>query len=284
MMNYFLIDEIIIDALKEDIPNEDTTTNSVIAADSICTVDLFSKDHGVLAGLDVFNRVFSLIGGARVEFYKKDGDIVQPNTLIARLNGNTRNILKGERTALNLLQRMSGIATATKTFADKIKNTNAKLLDTRKTTPGLRILEKYSVTVGGGHNHRFNLSDGILLKDNHISAAGGIKKAVEAARKNCSFVRKIEVEAETMEMVGEALEAEADIIMLDNMGIETMKSAVNIIKGRALTEASGNVSLETIGAIAGTGVDYISCGALTHSAKALDLSMKNLQIKNKEQG
>jgi len=278
MMNYFVIDEIIIGALKEDIPNEDITTNSVIDIDSRCTVDLFSKDQGVIAGLDVFKRVFILIGDVNVEFYKKEGDFVQSKTLIAKLTGNTRAILKGERTALNLLQRMSGIATITKCYVDKIKDTNAKLLDTRKTTPGLRILEKYAVTVGGSQNHRFNLSDGIMLKDNHISAAGGIKKAVEAARKNCSFVRRIEVEAETIEMVKEALEAKADIIMLDNMDTDNMRKAVGIINGRAITEASGNVSLETIGAIAKTGVDYISCGALTHSAKTLDLSMKNLKL------
>lgn len=279
MMNYFAIDEIIINALKEDIPNEDITTNSVISVDSMCTVDLFSKDQGVLAGLDIFERVFTLLGDVNVEFHKKEGELVQSKTLIAKLTGNTRNILKGERTALNILQRMSGIATITKCYVEKIKGTNAKLLDTRKTTPGLRLIEKYAVIVGGGHNHRFNLSDGILLKDNHISAAGGVKKAMEAARKNCSFVRKIEVEAETLAMVEEALEAKADIIMLDNMDIDTMKKAVDIINGRAITEASGNVSLDTIEAIAKAGVDYISCGALTHSAKVLDLSMKNLQIK-----
>lgn len=278
MMNYFAIDKIIIEALKEDIPNEDITTNSVIDINSMCAVDLFSKGHGVLAGLDVFERVFTLLGDVNVEFYKKDRELVQPMTLIAKLTGNTRSILKGERIALNILQRMSGIATITKCYVDKIKDTNTKLLDTRKTTPGLRILEKYAVTVGGGNNHRFNLSDGILLKDNHISAAGGVNKAVMAARENCSFVRKIEVEAETLEMVEEALEAKADIIMLDNMDIETMKKAVNVINGRAVTEASGNIFLDTIEAIAKTGVDYISCGALTHSAKILDLSMKNLQI------
>ncbi|MHC1721001.1 MAG: carboxylating nicotinate-nucleotide diphosphorylase [Clostridiaceae bacterium] len=278
-MNYSAIDEIIKNALKEDMPNEDITANSVINKESLCSADLLSKDNGILAGLEVFGRVFELLGGVEIRYFTKDGDLVAPGDLIARLNGNTRNILQGERTALNLLQKMSGIATITKSFADQIEGTGARLLDTRKTTPGLRILEKYAVTVGGGHNHRYNLSDGIMLKDNHISAAGGIMAAVEAARKSCSFVRKIEVETETLDMVREALKAGADIIMLDNMDCETMKEAVKIIGSRAVTEASGNVSLKTIRAVAETGVRYISCGALTHSVKALDISLKNLVIK-----
>jgi len=278
-MNYSAIDEIIKNALKEDIPNEDITTNSVIDMESICSADLLSKDNGILAGLEVFGRVFGLLGGVEIRYFKKDGDPVVPGELIARLKGNTRNVLQGERIALNLLQKMSGIATMTKSFVDSIEGTGAKLLDTRKTTPGLRILEKYAVTVGGGHNHRYNLSDGILLKDNHISAAGGVVAAVEAARKSCSFVRKIEVETETLDMVREALEAGADIIMLDNMDCETMKEAVKMIGKKAVTEASGNVSLKTVRAIAETGVSYISCGALTHSVKALDISLKNLVIK-----
>jgi len=278
-MNYSAIDEIIRNALKEDIPNEDITTNSVINEESICSADLLSKDNGILAGLEVFGRVFLLLGGVEVRYFKKDGDPVVPGELIARLNGNTRNVLQGERTALNLLQKMSGIATTTKSFVELIEGTGAKLLDTRKTTPGLRVLEKYAVAVGGGHNHRYNLSDGILLKDNHISASGGVIPAVEAARKSCSFVRKIEVETETLDMVRQALEAGADIIMLDNMDCETMKEAVRIIGKRAITEASGNVSLKTVRAIAETGVDYISCGALTHSVKAIDISLKNLVLK-----
>lgn len=278
MMNCFAVDDIIKNALMEDIPNFDITTDYVIEPHSRCQADLFSKGNGVISGLEVFERVFTLLGDVNVQLIKTDGDIVASGDIIARINGSTANILKGERTALNILQRMSGISTITREYSDMIKHTNAKLLDTRKTTPGLRVLEKYAVTIGGGCNHRFNLSDGIMLKDNHISAAGGIRQAVEKVRKVCSFVRKIEVETETLDMVMEALEAEADIIMLDNMDIETMKKAMHIINKRALTEASGNVSLETIKEIAETGVDYISCGALTHSFKALDLSLKNLII------
>ena len=277
-MNYLVIDEIIKGALNEDIPNEDITTNSVIDEDSICRAELLSKDTGILAGLDVFKRVFDLLGEVEVELFKADGDAAEPKMIVAKLSGSTRNILKGERTALNLLQRMSGIATVTRAYSDAVEGTGAKLLDTRKTMPGLRLLDKYAVVVGGGHNHRFNLSDGVMLKDNHISAAGGIKPAVAAARKSCSFVRKIEVETESLEMVNQAIEAGADIIMLDNMDIETMKKAVETIGGRAVTEASGNVTLSTIRAIAETGVDYISSGALTHSVKALDLSLKNLML------
>jgi len=277
MMNYLIIDKLILDALNEDVPNEDVTTNSVVDASSKSMVDLFAKEKGVIAGLEVFQRVFTLLGGVEVEFFKKDGDVVEPGMLIAVLKGNTRNLLIGERTALNFLQRMSGVATLTRKFADKLEGTNTKLLDTRKTTPNMRIFEKYAVRVGGGCNHRFNLSDGVLLKDNHISAAGGVKKAVEAARAHASFVRKIEVEVENMDMVKEALEAKADIIMLDNMSQEAMREAVELIAGRALTECSGNVNLDRIGDIAKTGVDYVSVGALTHSFKVLDLSMKNLR-------
>ncbi len=278
MMNYFAVDKIILNALKEDIPSEDISTNAVIHENSSCEADLIAKNSGILAGLEVFERVFLLLGKVSVELYFKDGDMVEPGDLIARLKGSTRNILMGERTALNLLQRMSGIASTAREYRERIKHTSAKLLDTRKTTPGLRLLEKYAVTVGGGCNHRFNLSDGVMLKDNHISAAGGIKAAVKKTRENCSFVRKIEVETENIDMVREALEAGADIIMLDNMTIEAMKVAVQIIDGKAITEASGNVSLDTIKHMAETGVDFISCGALTHSFKALDLSLKNLKI------
>jgi len=277
MMNYLIIDKLILDALNEDVPNEDVTTNSVIAENSQSMVDLLAKERGVVAGLEVYERVFTLLGGVEIEFFKKDGDVIEPGMLIATLKGNTRNLLIGERTALNFLQRMSGVATLTRRFADKLEGTNAKLLDTRKTTPNMRIFEKYAVRVGGGCNHRFNLSDGVLLKDNHISAAGGVKKAVEAARAHASFVRKIEVEVENLDMVKEAIEAKADIIMLDNMSLEAMKEAVELIAGRALIESSGNVNLDTIGEIAKTGVDYISVGALTHSFKVLDLSMKNLR-------
>ncbi|NFG24146.1 carboxylating nicotinate-nucleotide diphosphorylase [Clostridium botulinum] len=277
-MNYLVIDKIIKEALLEDIPNEDITTNSIIKESSICTVDLLCKEEGILSGLEVFKRVFDILGNVQIKFNKKDGDKICSGEKIALLKGDARNVLLGERVALNLLQRMSGIATLTNKFVNKIEHTRAKLLDTRKTTPNLRILEKYSVKIGGGDNHRFNLSDGIMLKDNHINAAGGIKKAVEMCKKNSSFVRKIEVEAETLDMVNEALEAKVDIIMLDNMNLKTAKEAVRIINNRVLIEFSGNVNIDNIKEIAEIGVDYISVGALTHSAKILDLSMKNLSI------
>lgn len=278
MINYLVIDKIIKDALIEDCPNEDITTNSIIGEESISTVELICKEEGIVAGLEVFKRVFDLLGNVEIEFYKRDGDNAHVKDRVAFLKGNTRSLLVGERIALNLLQRMSGIATLTNRFIQEIKHTNAKLLDTRKTTPNLRTLEKYSVKIGGGCNHRFNLSDGIMIKDNHISAAGGIKKAIELTRKNSSFVRKIEVETENLEMVQEALLAGADIIMLDNMGLEIAKEAVEIIGKRALIEFSGNVELNNIKEIAEIGVDYISVGALTHSAKILDFSLKNLTL------
>ncbi|NFG57675.1 carboxylating nicotinate-nucleotide diphosphorylase [Clostridium botulinum] len=277
-MNYLVVDKIIKEALLEDIPNEDITTNSIIKESSICTVDLLCKEEGILSGLEVFKRVFDILGNVQIQFNKKDGDKICSGEKIALLKGDARNVLLGERVALNLLQRMSGISTLTNKFVNQIEHTRAKLLDTRKTTPNLRILEKYSVKIGGGYNHRFNLSDGIMLKDNHINAAGGIKKAVEMCKKNSSFVRKIEVEAETLDMVNEALEAKVDIIMLDNMNLKTAKEAVRIINNRVLIEFSGNVNIDNIKEIAEIGVDYISVGALTHSAKILDLSMKNLSI------
>ena len=277
-MNYLVVDKIIKNALIEDIPSEDITTNSIIDGKSISTVELLCKEEGIIAGLEVFKRVFDILGNVEVELYKCDGEKVYSKDKVAFLKGNTRNLLIGERIALNLLQRMSGIATLTNKFVKEINHTNAKLLDTRKTTPNLRILEKYSVKVGGGCNHRFNLSDGVMLKDNHISAAGGIKNAVELVRKNSSFVRKIEVETENLEMVKEALDEKVDIIMLDNMSLDVAKEAVEIINKRALTEFSGNVELNNIKEIADIGVDYISVGALTHSAKILDLSMKNLTL------
>jgi len=277
-MNYLVVDKIINNALIEDIPSEDITTNSIVDTKSISTVELLCKEEGIIAGLEIFKRVFNILGNVEIKLYKCDGDKVYPKDKVGFLKGSTRNLLLGERVALNLLQRMSGIATLTNNFVKEINHTNAKLLDTRKTTPNLRILEKYSVKVGGGCNHRFNLSDGVMLKDNHISAAGGIKNAVELARKNSSFVRKIEVETENLEMVKEALEAKADIIMLDNMSLDLAKEAVNLINKRALIEFSGNVELNNIKEIAEIGVDYISVGALTHSAKILDFSMKNLTL------
>ena len=276
-MNWLAVDNIIKNALLEDIPNEDISTNCIVDENSMSTVELLCKEEGIIAGLDVFKRVFQILGGVEIEFYKKDGDRAQPKEKIGFIKGNTRKILMGERVALNLLQRMSGIATLTDKFVQEIKHTKAKLLDTRKTTPNLRILEKYSVKVGGGCNHRFNLSDGVMLKDNHISAAGGIKNAVKLAKETSSFVRKVEVETESIEMVKEAIEAGADIIMLDNMHLKTAQEAVKLINGQAIIEFSGNVELKNIRQIAEIGVDYISVGALTHSCKILDLSMKNLQ-------
>ena len=277
MINFLVVDKIIKDALIEDIPVEDISTNAVISENSNSTIDLICKEEGIIAGLKVFERVFKILGDVEVFLLKNDGDKVYPKDKIAYLKGNTRNILLGERVALNLLQRMSGIATLTNKFVKEIEHTNAKLLDTRKTTPNLKVLEKYAVKVGGGHNHRFNLSDGVMLKDNHIAAAGGITNAVKLCRANSSFVRKIEVETETLEMVKDALDAKADIIMLDTMNLNTAKEAIKMIGDKATIEFSGNVRLENIKSIAEIGVDYISVGALTHSVKNLDLSMKNLK-------
>ena len=276
-MNYLLIDKMIKDALNEDIPNEDITTNSIIDKDSKSEIDLICKEDGIIAGLDIFKRVFDIIGDVDVKLFKEDGNKVKKYEKIALLRGNTRNLLAGERVALNYLQRMSGIATKTNRFVKKLEGSNTKLLDTRKTIPNMRNLEKYAVKVGGGCNHRFNLSDGILLKDNHIDAAGGVKNAIELARKNTSFVRKVEVEVENLEMVKEAVEAKADIIMLDNMDLDMAREALAIINKRAIVEFSGNVNIDNIGEIGKIGVDYISVGELTHSVKALDLSMKNLR-------
>ncbi|KGM97943.1 nicotinate-nucleotide pyrophosphorylase [Clostridium novyi A str. 4552] len=279
-MNWFVVDKFLIEALKEDNLYGDITTEAIVDKSSISSVDLIVKEEGIIAGVNIFERVFTLLGDVEVKLLVKDGDEVSKSQVIGKIKGNIRNILTGERVALNMLQKISGIATITNRFVKEIKGTKAKLLDTRKTTPNLRIFEKYAVKIGGGYNHRFSLSDGVLIKDNHIDAAGGIKKAIELVRNNTSFVRKIEVEVENLEGVQEALEAKADIIMLDNMDIETMKKAVEIINGKAIVEASGNVSLKTIKNIANTGVDYISCGSITHSTKALDVSMKNLVLLN----
>lgn len=276
MMNYLIIDKIIKEALIEDIPNEDISTNSIIGENQKSQVELICKEDGIIAGLYVYKRVFEILGDIEVSIYKNDGDRVYSKEVIALLRGSTRNLLIGERVALNLLQRMSGIATLTNKFVNELGDSKTKILDTRKTTPNLRYLEKYAVKVGGGCNHRFNLSDGVMLKDNHISAAGGVKKAVHMARSNTSFVRKIEVETENLEMVQEALEAQVDIIMLDNMTLETAREAVILINGKVTTEFSGNVSLDNIKRIGELGVDFVSIGALTHSCKILDLSMKNL--------
>ncbi len=270
-------DDLILMALKEDITSEDISTNAVMSDYCLGSVDLICKQDGIIAGLWVFKRVFELLDeNTSVEFFCKDGDSVKNGELMAKVTGDIRVLLSGERTALNYLQRMSGIATYTNSIAALLQGSKISLLDTRKTTPNMRIFEKYAVKVGGGNNHRYNLSDGILLKDNHIGAAGGITNAVTMAKNYASFVRKIEVEVENLDMVKEAVEAGADIIMLDNMSHDDMKSAVSFINGRAETECSGNVTKENIAKLIDIGVDYISSGALTHSSPILDISLKNL--------
>lgn len=266
-------------ALEEDVTNEDVSTNAIIPEDKWGSVQLICKEDGIVAGLEVFKSVFTLLDPtSEVEFYCKDGDAVSNGQLLGVVHGHVRVLLTGERTALNYLQRMSGIATYTHEIVGLLSESKTKLLDTRKTTPNMRIFEKYAVKVGGGNNHRYNLSDGIMLKDNHIAAAGSIKKAVEMAREYASFVLKIEVETENLAMVKEAIDAGADIIMLDNMSVEDMKKAIDLIGGKALTECSGNVTKENIKDYISLGVDFISSGALTHSAKILDLSLKNLMV------
>lgn len=271
------LDDYILRALKEDITSEDVSTNAVMPGPKQGEVELICKEDGIICGLDVFQRVFTLLDSDTVfETEFKDGDAVKNGQKMGVVRGDIRVLLSGERVALNYLQRMSGIATLTKSLADELVGSKTKLLDTRKTTPNMRPFEKYAVTVGGGNNHRYNLSDGVMLKDNHIGAAGGIKEAVALAKAYAPFVRKIEVETETMEQVKEAVEAGADIIMLDNMSNEQMKEAVAYIDGRAETECSGNVTKEKLAAIREIGVDYVSSGALTHSAPILDISLKNL--------
>ena len=270
-------DELILSALREDITSEDITTNSVMREYQLGEVELICKQDGVIAGLDVFKRIFELLdSNTKVTFTKKDGDTVKNGDKIGVVRGDIRVLLSGERTALNYLQRMSGIATYTRSIADLLKGSKTKLLDTRKTTPNMRVFEKYAVKVGGGYNHRYNLSDGILLKDNHIGAAGGVKEAVQMAKEYAPFVRKIEIEVENIDMLKEALDAGADIIMLDNMSVEDMKEAVKLVSGKAETECSGNVTKENVERLVDIGVDYISSGALTHSSPILDLSLKNL--------
>ena len=270
-------DELIKMALAEDISNEDISTNAVMPDYKKGTVELICKQDGVICGLHVFARTFTLLDeNTQIELYKKEGDEVKRGEHIATVTGDIRVLLSGERTALNYLQRMSGIATYTRRVVKLLEGCKTKLLDTRKTTPNMRIFEKYAVKVGGGVNHRYNLSDGILLKDNHIGAAGSVAAAVKMAREYAPFVRKIEVEVENLDMCREAVEAGADIIMLDNMSVDEMIAAVKLIDGRAVTECSGNVTEENIPNIKRTGVDYVSSGALTHSAPILDLSLKNL--------
>ncbi len=270
-------DPLILSALREDITSEDVSTNSVTPERQPGCADLICKEDGIICGLDIFARVFTLLDpSTRVELLAKDGDSVTKGQLLATVHGDIRTILSGERTALNYLQRMSGVATYTHNVASLLEGTSIKLLDTRKTTPNNRLFEKYAVRVGGGNNHRYNLSDGVLLKDNHIGAAGGVRQAIEMAKDYAPFVRKIEVEVETLEMVREAVDAGAHIIMLDNMTHEQMEEALRIIDGRAEVEISGNVTKENIERIKDLNVNYISSGALTHSSPILDVSLKNL--------
>ena len=270
-------DQLIRMALQEDITSEDVSTNAVMPTATKGTVDLIAKEDGVIAGLDIYARVFTILDEkTEIDFHCKDGDEVKKGDLMATVTGDIRVLLSGERVALNYLQRMSGIATYTRQVAKLLEGSNVTLLDTRKTTPNCRVFEKYAVRVGGGCNHRYNLSDGVLLKDNHIGAAGSVTKAVQMAKAYAPFVRKIEIEVETLDQVKEAVEAGADIIMLDNMTPEVMKQAVELIDGRAQTECSGNITNENIQKICEIGVDFVSSGALTHSAPILDISMKNL--------
>lgn len=271
------VDPLILGALREDITREDVSTNSVMPEAKDGVVELICKQDGIICGLQVFERVFTLLDEkTKVECYVQDGDEVKNGQLMAKVYGDIRILLSGERTALNYLQRMSGVATYTHTVASLLDGTKTRLLDTRKTTPNNRIFEKYAVRIGGGYNHRYNLSDGVMLKDNHIGAAGGVKEAIQMAKSYASFVRKIEVEVENLDMVKEAVEAGADIIMLDNMTHEDMKTAMELIAGKAEVEVSGNVTKENIARFVDLGVDFISSGALTHSAPILDISLKNL--------
>ena len=270
-------DKLIRMALEEDITSEDVSTNAVMPTKVQGTVDLIAKEDGVIAGMDVYARVFKLLDeDTEIEMFCHDGDEVREGDLMAKVTGDIRVLLSGERVALNYLQRMSGIASYTRSVAKLLEGSGVTLLDTRKTTPNCRVFEKYAVRVGGGCNHRYNLSDGVLLKDNHIGAAGSITKAIQMAKAYAPFVRKIEIETETLEQVAEAVEAGADIIMLDNMTPEVMKQAVALIDGRAQTECSGNITKENIARICEIGVDFVSSGALTHSAPILDISMKHL--------
>lgn len=272
------VDNLLLMALQEDISSEDVTTNAIMREAKTGKVDLICKQDGVIAGLPIFKRVFELLDDkVEVKMHFNDGDEVKNGDLLAEVTGDIRVLLSGERTALNYLQRMSGIATYTRNVASLLEGSKTKLLDTRKTTPNMRIFEKYAVKVGGGHNHRYNLSDGILIKDNHIGAAGSVANAVKMAKEYAPFVRKIEVEVENLDMLKEALEAGADIIMLDNMSHDDMKKAVEMVAGKAQTECSGNITKENIAKIIDIGVDFVSSGALTHSAPILDVSLKNMR-------
>lgn len=276
MINSNNIDAIILNAFQEDMPYGDITAEAIIDSKHVSKAELIAKSEGVLCGMDVFVRVFSLLGDVEVKVIKKDGELIQNQDRVALIEGNTRNILAGERTALNIIQRMSGIATHTRKAVEKVQHTECTVVDTRKTTPGFRVLEKAAVLCGGGSNHRNGLSDGILIKDNHITAAGGVAEAIAQVRKNASHVHRIEIEVESIQMVNEAMDAGADILLLDNMTLEQMKESVEIVNSRALTEASGNMTLERIAAVAETGVDLISMGSIIYNSDVVDLSLKFL--------
>lgn len=277
-LNNFQIDDVIKSALREDITSWDLSTNAIYEDNKLAKISLISKDNGVVSGLDVFKRTFKILDD-EIFFvdYKKEGDEVSHGDLVLEIIGKASSMLSGERVALNFLQRMSGIASLTKNMIDALDDPNIAIVDTRKTTPNLRIFEKYSVRVGGGNNHRYNLSDGIMLKDNHIDAAGSIKRAVELVRKAEPFIKKIEVEVENLDMLRETLDSNVDIIMLDNMDIDTIKEAINIVNGQALIECSGNIEIDNISRFRNLKIDFISSGSLTHSAKSLDFSLKNLR-------
>lgn len=277
-LNNFQIDDVIKSALREDITSWDLSTNAIYEDNKLAKISLISKDNGVVSGLDVFKRTFKILDD-EIFFvdYKKEGDEVSHGDLVLEIIGKASSMLSGERVALNFLQRMSGIASLTKNMIDALDDPNIAIVDTRKTTPNLRIFEKYSVRVGGGNNHRYNLSDGIMLKDNHIDAAGSIKRAVELVRKAEPFIKKIEVEVESLDMLRQALDSNVDIIMLDNMDIDTIKEAINIVDGQALIECSGNIEVDNISRFRNLKIDFISSGSLTHSAKSLDFSLKNLR-------
>lgn len=278
----FKIDPIILNALDEDITDVDVSTKILGQAETLASVELLAKQDGVLSGMAVFERVFTLLNDkVKVEWLKTDGQTFKKGEMLAKVYGDVETLLTAERVALNFLQRMSGIATATHNMVEQLSGSNIKLMDTRKTTPGLRILEKYSVRVGGGNNHRYNLSDMIMLKDNHINAAGGVKEAIKLAQERSPFIKKVEVETENLEMVKEAVAAGADIIMLDNMTVDEMKAAIELIGGRAVVEASGNLTAENIKKLKTLDIDYVSSGAITHSAGIVDLSMKNLSLTNR---
>lgn len=278
----FKIDPIILNALHEDITDMDVSTKILGSSETLATVELLAKQDGVLSGMAIFERVFTLLDAKiSIDWFKKDGQTFTDGEMLAKVHGDVETLLTAERVALNFLQRMSGIATATHNMVEQLSGSNIKLMDTRKTTPGLRMLEKYSVRVGGGNNHRYNLSDMIMLKDNHINAAGGVKEAIKLAQERSPFIKKIEVETENLEMVKEAVAAGADIIMLDNMTVDEMKVAIDLIGGRSIVEASGNLTAENIKKLKMLDIDYISSGTITHSAGIVDLSMKNLTLTNR---